>query len=204
MEHRMGKDKNIYVNVNPINSDRAQKENTGRHQTPQHTGSDYVTIRRYRAAVVCLVLLCVLLLMAVIVLCVHIHTNNANYTRESGEQQINITKLTEEKDQLDFVKKISSNAKVWMGLTDIDVEGTWKWVDGSTLTSRFWDPREPNGQRKENCALTYSPGWADYPCYISVPKRKRHLTLRSEDHGLVNVIWICVPADGLGSEGLTL
>ncbi|RXN23856.1 CD209 antigen-like protein [Labeo rohita] len=133
--------------------------------------------------------------MAVIVLCVHIHTNNANYTRESGEQQINITKLTEEKDQLvnkntqltkerdgllsdgwkynqsnhyfissekknwtesrkycmergadliiinnreeqDFVKKISSNDKVWMGLTDIDVEGTWKWVDGSTLTSR--------------------------------------------------------------------
>ncbi|KAF4115390.1 hypothetical protein G5714_002879 [Onychostoma macrolepis] len=23
---------------------------------------------------------------------------------------------------------------------------------------------EPNGHRGENCALTYSPGWADYPC----------------------------------------
>ncbi|KTF74531.1 hypothetical protein cypCar_00031016 [Cyprinus carpio] len=67
-------------------------------------------------------------------------------------------------DEQDFVKKISANANVWIGLTDIDVEGSWKWVDGSALTSGFWDPREPNGHRGENCALTYSPGWADYPC----------------------------------------
>uniref|UniRef100_A0A671L3D8 C-type lectin domain-containing protein n=1 Tax=Sinocyclocheilus anshuiensis TaxID=1608454 RepID=A0A671L3D8_9TELE len=216
----------------------------------------------------CLVLLCVLLLTAVIVLCVHIHTNNTHYTEESGELLINITKLAEEKDQLltrnteltektdqllnkivnlteardqlvnnsmqltkerdgllsngwiyyqanlyfvssekkswtesrrycmergadliiinnreeqvsetHFITiKISANANVWIGLTDSDVEGSWKWVDGSTLTSgstehlmliccyRFWDPREPNGHRGENCALTYLPGWADYPC----------------------------------------
>ncbi|XP_026103834.1 C-type lectin domain family 10 member A [Carassius auratus] len=65
---------------------------------------------------------------------------------------------------IDFVKKISANANVWIGLTDSEVEGRWKWVDGSTLTSGFWDPREPNGHRGENCALTYSPGWADYAC----------------------------------------
>ncbi|RXN38792.1 C-type lectin domain family 4 member F-like protein [Labeo rohita] len=65
-------------------------------------------------------------------------------------------------DLEDFVKRIAGNAYVWIGLTDTDVEGTWKWVDGSTLTSGFWDPREPNGKKGENCALSYSPGWADF------------------------------------------
>uniref|UniRef100_A0A8C2IR50 C-type lectin domain-containing protein n=1 Tax=Cyprinus carpio TaxID=7962 RepID=A0A8C2IR50_CYPCA len=40
-----------------------------------------------------------------------------------------------------------------IGLTEIDVEGIWKWVDGSTLTSG-----------KENCALNNPSSWADYPC----------------------------------------
>ncbi|ROI89214.1 CD209 antigen-like protein D [Anabarilius grahami] len=64
----------------------------------------------------------------------------------------------------EFVKKISGGAGVWIGLTVSDVEGRWKWVDGSTLTSRFWATGEPNGSKKENCAVFYSSGWYDYPC----------------------------------------
>uniref|UniRef100_A0A8C1IBW8 C-type lectin domain-containing protein n=1 Tax=Cyprinus carpio TaxID=7962 RepID=A0A8C1IBW8_CYPCA len=61
-------------------------------------------------------------------------------------------------------QNISGGADVWIGLTEIDVEGRWKWVDGSTLTSGFWWPVELNGQRKENCALNNPSSWADYPC----------------------------------------
>ncbi|XP_043082924.1 CD209 antigen-like protein C [Puntigrus tetrazona] len=253
IEHGIGKDEakeNIYANVHTLNIHdvETKTENTGKHQTPLHTGRDSVKIRNYRSAVVCLVLLCVLLLTAVIVLCVTLFTNN-KLTEKIDQLQTNKSTLTEARDQLidqnmqltrerdgllssnrdlikqrdqlhheknelfesirqmdgwiyyqsnfyyissekkswtesrryctergadlitinnreeqDFVKKISLNANVWIGLTDSDVEGRWKWVDGSTLTSGFWDPREPNGQRAENCALTYSPGWADYPC----------------------------------------
>uniref|UniRef100_A0A8C1KL01 C-type lectin domain-containing protein n=1 Tax=Cyprinus carpio TaxID=7962 RepID=A0A8C1KL01_CYPCA len=61
-------------------------------------GCDCVKNRSSRAAAVCLVLLCVLLLTAVIVLCVHIHTKN---TKEEKEQLLTkITNLTEERDQL--------------------------------------------------------------------------------------------------------
>ncbi|XP_048012768.1 C-type lectin domain family 4 member M-like [Megalobrama amblycephala] len=62
--------------------------------------SDNVKIRSSRAAAVCLVLLCVLLLTAVIVLCVHIHTKSSNYTPETHQLLTNITNLTEERDGL--------------------------------------------------------------------------------------------------------
>ncbi|XP_026103528.1 CD209 antigen-like protein C [Carassius auratus] len=193
----------------------------------QQTGSDSVKTRISRAAVVCLVLLCVLLLTAVIVLCVHIHTKNTNYTEEKDQLLTKITNLTEERDQLkiknrnvlnqlsipdgwtyyqssfyymsnetrnwtesrqdcqkrgadliiintreeqDFVKKITDKREFWIGLTDSEVEGTWKWVDGSTVTYDFWEPKEPNGKEQENCVVTYLKkhpllkGWLDVPC----------------------------------------
>ncbi|XP_077065607.1 uncharacterized protein LOC143718432 [Siphateles boraxobius] len=69
------------------------------------------------------------------------------------------------REEQDFVKKkISCGTKVWIGLTDSDEEGTWKWVDGSTPTFRFWSSKEPNGRREENCALIHSSNWADYQC----------------------------------------
>ncbi|XP_039533074.1 CD209 antigen-like protein E isoform X2 [Pimephales promelas] len=74
------------------------------HQ-PQRTGSDSVRNRSSRAAAVCLVLLCVLLLTAVIVLCVQLHTKSTNYTEERDRLLTNITRLTEERDQLILKKR---------------------------------------------------------------------------------------------------
>ncbi|XP_051765532.1 CD209 antigen-like protein E [Ctenopharyngodon idella] len=206
---------------------------TNTHQPLQRTGSDCVKIRSSRAAPVCLVLLCVLLLTAVIVLCVYIHTKSTSLTEERDQLLTKISSLTEERDQLqiiafktekdllsknddlikclhekdgriynqssfyyissekkswtesrkyctergadliiinnkeeqDFVKKMSDGVKVWIGLTDSDVEDTWKWVDDTYLTSNFWGSGEPNGRTGENCVLTDSSGWADYPCH---------------------------------------
>uniref|UniRef100_A0A673JWZ2 C-type lectin domain family 17, member A-like n=1 Tax=Sinocyclocheilus rhinocerous TaxID=307959 RepID=A0A673JWZ2_9TELE len=64
------------------------------------SGSDCVKNRNSRAAAVWLVLLCVLLLTAIIVLCVHIHTKNTNYTEEKDQLLTKINNLTEERDQL--------------------------------------------------------------------------------------------------------
>ncbi|XP_048012870.1 C-type lectin domain family 4 member E-like isoform X2 [Megalobrama amblycephala] len=82
------------------------------------------------------------------------------YCTERGTDLI----IINNREEQEFVK--NSFDGFWIGLTDSDVEGRWKWVDGSTLTSGFWRSGEPNSYRgEEDCVLTDSTGWNDYPCY---------------------------------------
>uniref|UniRef100_A0A4W5JUD2 C-type lectin domain-containing protein n=1 Tax=Hucho hucho TaxID=62062 RepID=A0A4W5JUD2_9TELE len=61
---------------------------------------------------------------------------------------------------------------VWIGLTDSVNEGTWKWVDGTPLTTSYWKSGQPDHggpNNEEDCVEVYHrdsvfANWNDAPC----------------------------------------
>nr|XP_060615805.1 CD209 antigen-like protein C [Anolis sagrei ordinatus] len=68
----------------------------------------------------------------------------------------------------DFVVRKIKQSSVWLGLSDTEIERTWRWVDGSLLQehNRYWRHGEPNNAGNvENCAVLYKEkNWNDIPC----------------------------------------
>ncbi|XP_066889016.1 CD209 antigen isoform X1 [Kogia breviceps] len=58
------------------------------------------------------------------------------------------------------------NKPTWIGLSDHNNEGSWKWVDNSPLELSFWKKGEPNNQEDEDCVELYNDGWNDGKCSL--------------------------------------
>ncbi|XP_053336222.1 CD209 antigen-like protein E [Clarias gariepinus] len=80
-------------------------------------------------------------------------------------------------EEQEFISTYYGDTEAWIGLTDRDTEGTFKWVDGSSLTTAFWWNGEPNSWvgDSEDCVITgfkkaksNMSTWADYPCDFPV------------------------------------
>ncbi|KAJ7990100.1 hypothetical protein DPEC_G00296790 [Dallia pectoralis] len=58
--------------------------------------------------------------------------------------------------------------RFWIGLSDIKVENTWEWVDGTRLSTSYWYKGEPNNQNNEDCAEILTSvtdeSWNDIDC----------------------------------------
>ncbi|XP_073672072.1 sperm receptor for egg jelly-like [Paramisgurnus dabryanus] len=61
-------------------------------------------------------------------------TESRRYCRERGADLI-IINNREEQDFVQIMLRKAGTNVVWIGLSDSDEEGRWKWVNGSTLTS---------------------------------------------------------------------
>ncbi|XP_074518262.1 C-type lectin domain family 4 member F-like [Halichoeres trimaculatus] len=78
--------------------------------------------------------------------------------------------IVNKKEEQEFINSLSR--VFWIGLTDREEEGTWKWVDGSVLNSTgFWKTGQPSGWfggLKEDCVNTFWPSRTDETLPLSL------------------------------------
>jgi hypothetical protein len=70
-----------------------------------------------------------------------------------------------------FVKPRCQMALLWLGASDDDTPGFWKWSDGTSVTFTAWVPGEPNNiDGKEHYLSTWKGGWNDVAASGRFPK----------------------------------
>ncbi|XP_034044211.1 CD209 antigen-like protein E [Thalassophryne amazonica] len=74
------------------------------------------------------------------------------------------------KEEQEFINSLNP-MYWWIGLSDQDEEGVWKWVDGTVLSNTsFWGQRQPSGTfgTNKDCVYTYRysqlNNWNDEKC----------------------------------------
>ena len=83
---------------------------------------------------------------------------------ENASQQAVIESLAEAVDTTDLIE-------VWFGMNDLDTEGLWTWVHGTSAYEN-WLPGQPGQEGDEDCGMI-NPSfdssfegykWVDVPC----------------------------------------
>ncbi|XP_038153366.1 CD209 antigen-like protein A [Cyprinodon tularosa] len=73
-----------------------------------------------------------------------------------------------DKDEQDFISSFANEA-AWIGLIDKETEGSWKWVDGTSMTLSFWGDDQPdNWKGDEDCGQYINKRWNDLSCAASL------------------------------------
>ncbi|XP_075129095.1 hepatic lectin-like [Leptodactylus fuscus] len=85
-------------------------------------------------------------------------------------KEADLAVVTSDREQifLSSYSGASSSKWYWIGLHDMEDEGTWIWVDGTNFETSYkhWKKGEPNNyQDNEHCGHFWSSGeWNDAPC----------------------------------------
>ncbi|XP_074486695.1 CD209 antigen-like protein C isoform X2 [Sebastes fasciatus] len=88
-------------------------------------------------------------------------------SREDCQQRGADLMIINSEEEQEFGRQFKRNT--WIGLTDREREGIWKWVDGTALGTSYWLPGEPNhANSAEDCVEIWNHEkenhWNDIPC----------------------------------------
>ncbi|XP_076027221.1 uncharacterized protein LOC143016666, partial [Genypterus blacodes] len=99
--------------------------------------------------------------------CYYISKSQKNWTESRQECLLSGANLViiNSRGEQAFLKDLQD--RFWIGLSDLDNEGQWRWVDGTGLTDGIWAKGEPNDQHGgEDCVelIRGFNAWNDAPC----------------------------------------
>ncbi|XP_053319834.1 hepatic lectin-like [Spea bombifrons] len=104
--------------------------------------------------------------------CYYIHSRKSTWMnarsvcKTKGSDLVVIT--SEEEQHFLMINTNGKDQRFWIGLHDMDDEGTWTWVDGTDYEKsyKFWMKGQPNDYKlNEDCAHLWRNGeWNDSHC----------------------------------------
>ncbi|XP_030643554.1 C-type lectin domain family 4 member E-like [Chanos chanos] len=74
----------------------------------------------------------------------------------------------------EFIHNLRRSDNTWIGLTDKDEEGDWKWLDGTALSNGYWLKGQPDSQTgDQDCASIGHKSdplesWRDQQCLLEL------------------------------------
>uniref|UniRef100_A0A4W5RLT0 C-type lectin domain-containing protein n=1 Tax=Hucho hucho TaxID=62062 RepID=A0A4W5RLT0_9TELE len=83
-----------------------------------------------------------------------------------------------------FLNKMGKDVHFWIGLTDSEMEGIWKWVDGTTPTTTFWSRGEPNNSAGEEDCVVFNR-------FIYLSWHRAIIQSWNDQACSVNTQWVC-------------
>ena len=89
--------------------------------------------------------------------------NNAKVNCQRAIDGAKLVKIETEKEN-DFIKNkyLNTSGIYWIGLSDIDNEGEWKWTDGTGLTGyKKWKSGQPNNLGNQDCVAILEGDYTD-------------------------------------------
>ncbi|KAM9741156.1 uncharacterized protein ACNS7B_012358 [Menidia menidia] len=106
--------------------------------------------------------------------CYFISTGKKNWTqsRESCISAGADLLVIENHREQEFVnKQLELKQNIWIGLSDSLEEGVWTWVDGSPVTTEFWEPGQPNSFSGDQDCVEFlqnpqEGAWNDDGCFV--------------------------------------
>ncbi|MGH0168786.1 UNVERIFIED_CONTAM: hypothetical protein FKN15_055331 [Acipenser sinensis] len=99
--------------------------------------------------------------------CYYFSNENRDWkkAREFCQSQDSDLTVINNDEELNYLKgKVRVDHLV--GMSDLETEGVWKWMDGSLVDQRMWNPGEPNNQGNEDCGEMSNGKLNDIPCNI--------------------------------------
>jgi len=96
------------------------------------------------------------------------HSYIYNFTEALDEcraRGLQLASIHSQQEQ-DFIAGLIGGYNVYIGLTDVAVEGDFRWSDGTPLDFQYWLSGQPDGADTQGCVRTYGSdaGWGDVPC----------------------------------------